>query len=221
MIPWEDEERRLNAQAIAAGDATGWFEALYAEGDAGLVSIPWSRTEPHVLLAGWTCADQSSGAGRRAIVVGCGLGADAEHVARLGFDTVAFDVAPTAIMLARKRYPDSPVCYVVADLLALPLEWKRAFDLVVEVVTVQALPDPPRRQAIVNVGGLVAPGGTLLAIAARHTANAKVGPGLPWPLSREEVEAFATDGLTARCIESITVPEKPDEPRWRAEFWRP
>ena len=221
MIPWEDEERRLDARALAAGDATGWFEELYAAGAAGRVSMPWSRLEPHLLLAEWTDAVQPDGVGQRAIVVGCGLGADAEHVAGLGFDTVAFDVSPTAITLARGRYPNSPVRYVVANLLSLPLEWVGAFDLVVEVITVQALPDPPRRQAIVNVGRLVAPGGTLLAIAARHTAVEKVGPGLPWPLRREEVEAFATDGLTVRRIEQLTVPGQPAEPRWRAELRRP
>jgi hypothetical protein len=51
MIHWEDEERRLYPWALAAGDATGWFEELYA---AGRVTMPWSRTEPHVLLAEWT-----------------------------------------------------------------------------------------------------------------------------------------------------------------------
>jgi 2-polyprenyl-3-methyl-5-hydroxy-6-metoxy-1,4-benzoquinol methylase len=39
--------------------------------------------------------------GRRAIAVGCGLGADDEHVARLRFDMVAFDVAPTAVAMAQ------------------------------------------------------------------------------------------------------------------------
>jgi SAM-dependent methyltransferase len=220
MIPWEVEERRLDARAIAAGDATGWFEELYAAAAAGRVTMPFSRAEPHMLLAGWTRAHRPEGAGRRAIVVGCGLGADAEHVARLGFDTVAFDVSPSAVAIARERHPDSPVRYVAADLLALPPEWRRAFDFVVEVITVQALPDPPRGQAIINVGRLVAPGGTLLAIADSHTADAKTGPGLPWPLRREEVEAFATDGLDVHRIEQLTVPGRPGKPRWRAEFQR-
>jgi len=51
MIHWEAEERRLDPRALAAGDATGWFEELYA---AGRVTMPWSWTEPHVLLAEWT-----------------------------------------------------------------------------------------------------------------------------------------------------------------------
>jgi hypothetical protein len=67
---------------------------------------------------------------------------------------------------ARRRFPDSAVDYVVADLLDLPPEWHRAFDLVVEVITVQALPDPPRARAIACVASLVAPGGTLIVISA-------------------------------------------------------
>jgi SAM-dependent methyltransferase len=221
MISWEDEERRLDALALAKGDATGWFEELYAAADAGRITMPWSRSEPHVLLAEWTGTRRLDGTGGRAIVIGCGLGADAEHVARIGFDTVAFDVSPTAVALARERHRGSRVHYVAADLLELPPNWHRAFDFVVEVITVQALPDPPRHQAIVNVGMLVARRGRLLVVAARRTANTKTGPGLPWPLRREEVEAFATDGLAVHRIEALAVPGQPDEPRWRAEFRRP
>jgi 2-polyprenyl-3-methyl-5-hydroxy-6-metoxy-1,4-benzoquinol methylase len=93
-------------------------------------------------------------------------GADAEYVAGLGFHVVAFDVAETAIRLARQRYPDSAVRYQAADLLHPPGEWLHAFDLVVEIITVQALPNPHQRQAIANVGRLAGPGGTLLAVAA-------------------------------------------------------
>jgi ubiquinone/menaquinone biosynthesis C-methylase UbiE len=77
-------------------------------------------------------------------VVGCGLGDDAEYVAGRGFDTVAFDISASAIRAARRRYPDSAVHYVTADLLDPPGEWERAFDLVVESLTLQALPDPRR-----------------------------------------------------------------------------
>jgi SAM-dependent methyltransferase len=80
---------------------------------------------------------------------------------------VAFDVAETAVRVAQQRHPGTSVEYVTADLLDPPVEWLRGFDLVVEVFTVQALPDPPRRTAIGNVGRLVAPGGTLIVIAAR------------------------------------------------------
>jgi hypothetical protein len=82
---------------------------------------------------------------------------------------------------------------------------------------VQALPDPPRRQAIVNVGRLVAPGGTLLAIAAAHGEAAEAGSGPPWPLTRAEIDTFATDGLTSASVELIS---DGDTARWRACFHR-
>jgi SAM-dependent methyltransferase len=214
----EQEERRLASRSLAAGDPTGWFDELYAAGVAGRVQIPWSRTGPHPMLTEWTQQSRLNGDGRRAAVVGCGLGADAEHVASLGFDTVAFDISETAIRLARERHATSSVRYVVADLLDPPAAWRRAFDLVIEIITVQALPDPPRGQAIINVGRLVAPGGTLFVIAWREDERAPPPP--PWPLRRAEIDAFATDGLAPARVEAVTAAGEAFEPRWRAQFRR-
>ena len=82
----------------------------------------------------------------------------------------------------------------------------------------QALPDPPRRAAIVNVGRLVAPGGTLFVVAARaDPADPKLDDLPPWPLTRDEIDAFTADGLDPVRVEQA------DHlgPRWRAEFRRP
>jgi SAM-dependent methyltransferase len=175
-MSWDDRGDELAAASIADGDPTGWFERLYAEGAAGDITMPWDRAAASPLLVEWSRTHKHSGS--RAIVVGCGLGADAEHVASLGYETVAFDVSETAVRLARERHPGSPVQFHVADLLDLPPEWMHAFDLVVEIITVQALPEPPRHSAIVNVGRLVAPGGTLLAIAA-HPDDGPRSPARP------------------------------------------
>jgi SAM-dependent methyltransferase len=198
-------------------DPTGWFEPLYAAAEAGEAVVPWHSGVANPLLVEWTAARGLDGRGRRAIVVGCGLGDDAEHVASLGFATVAFDIAPTAIRGARRRFPDSAVEYVVADLLDPPGSWLRVFDLVVESITVQALPDPPRAAAIARVAGLVAPGGTLLVIAAAREAGEPAN-GPPWPLTRAEVEAFAAGGVEAVRIEDLRGLPAPWERRWRAEF---
>jgi pimeloyl-ACP methyl ester carboxylesterase/SAM-dependent methyltransferase len=218
---WDEQGDRFAARSLAAGDPTGWFDRLYSAGAAGEVPMPWNRAEPHPLLTQWAQARQLTGTGKRAVIVGCGLGADAEYIAQRGYDTVAFDIADTAIGLVRQRFPDSPVHYLTADLLDPPAQWRRAFDLVVEVITVQALPDPPRHQAIVNVGRLVAPGGTLLVVAAAHDDQGQPIQTPPWPLRRAEVEAFATDGLTPLRIEQVTDPRSPTDRRWRAEFHRP
>lgn len=199
-------------------DATGWFEPLYAAAEAGDAVVPWHRGAPSPHLVEWTAARALDGRGARAVVVGSGLGDDAEHVASLGFDTVAFDIAPSAVRGARRRFPSSRVEYVVADLLDPPAEWLRAFDLVVENITVQALPDPPRATAIANVARLVAPGGTLLVLAAAREPD-EPADGPPWPLTRAEVEAFALGGaLETVGIEDLRGQAPPWGHRWRAEF---
>jgi len=218
---WDEQGGRLAARSLAAGDPTGWFDTLYRQGTRGEMPMPFNRTQPHPLLTEWARAQRIDGHDQRAIVVGCGLGADAEYVAGLGFDTTAFDIAPAAIDEARRRYPDTTVRYQTANLLDPPPHWLHAFDLVVEIITVQALPEPPRGKAIVNVGRLVAAGGTLIAIAEAHdetaeeTAEETADPP-PWPLTRDEIDAFATDGLTPIDVELVTVSS--GATRWRAHF---
>jgi ubiquinone/menaquinone biosynthesis C-methylase UbiE len=184
------------------------------------VPLPWSRHEPNTLLTAWAQRHHLVGAGKRAIVPGCGLGADAEYLAGLGFTTTAFDVSPTAIRLARRRHPGSTVEYVTADLLCPPRSWLRAFDLVTEIITVQALPRTVRHQVMTNVARLTAPDGTLLVIAAVQDDAGEPAPGPPWPLTRAEIESFATDGLTPAAIEMTSIPSQPAGRRWRAEFHR-
>ena len=217
MSPHQDTDR-LAAASLAAGDPTGWFDKLYAEAQQGTAEVPWDRPEPSALLADWARAEQPDGTGRRALVVGCGLGRDAEFVAGFGFATTAFDISETAVRVARARHAGSPVDYRVADLLALPPDWRGAFDLVVECNNVQALPRSLRARASRAVTSLVAPGGTLLVIAAAATAWGAEGP--PWPLTREEVDGFAVDGVGQVSVEEIAAADDPLVVRWRAVFRR-
>jgi SAM-dependent methyltransferase len=216
MLNWEDAADAFAQPALAAGNPTGWFDRFYAAGVSGDITMPWGRTQAYPLLIERLEREaQHSG---RAIVIGCGLGADAEYLASLGYDTSAFDVAPTAIELCRQRYPGSSVDYRVADLFDLPAEWRSAFDLVVEIVTVQALPPDLHPAAIAAVRSLVAPGGRLVVMGWAPEPD-EPPPAPPWPLSRAELESFATDGLRVGSIEKFPGAE-PRERRWRAEFVR-
>ena len=222
MTRREDPEQvagRLAAESIAAGDPTGWFEQVYAAAAAGRTEVPWDRGAPSRYLTQWAAERAVRGQGRSAVVVGCGLGDDAEFIAGLGFQTTAFDISPTAIATAHRRFPGSAVRYQTADLLNWPKAWHQAFDLVVESMTLQALPDPPRGDAIVGLGGLVAPRGTLIVIA-RATAPGPPVHGPPWALTRAEIDAVAGSGLEPVRIEDLTDPEMPWPRRWRAEFRR-
>ncbi len=163
----DPDERTRRLAAEAGEDPTGWFERLYAAAEEGEAVVPWDRGGPHPLLPPWTEERALAGDGRSALVVGCGFGADAEHVAGLGFATTAFDISESAVRAARRRFPDSAVQYLTADLLDPPAGWRGAFDLVLESLTVQSLPDPPRREAI----GRVARDGR----ARRDAAGARFG----------------------------------------------
>ncbi|HEV7753575.1 MAG TPA: class I SAM-dependent methyltransferase [Baekduia sp.] len=218
--PRDRDATRLARASLAADDPTGWFERLYAAAQTGDAIVPWDRSGPNPLLQEWIEQRGLDGTGRRAVVVGAGPGHDAELLARVGFATVAFDISETAVRAARSRFPESRVDYVAADLLDPPAEWHEAFDLVVEVMTVQALPDPPRGAAIAQVSGFVAPGGTLLAVAAARADGAPAADGPPWPLTRREIQAFATGGLQPVTIEIARHAQSPVD-WWRAELRRP
>jgi SAM-dependent methyltransferase len=195
-----------------------FFDGLYRAADGGGPPVRWDRDgAPQRLLADWADEHAVAGHGRRAAVVGCGLGGDAEFLARRGFRTVGFDFSPRAIETARRRFPGSTVDYTVADLLDPPPDWAGRFDFVLESLTVQSLPRSIRPRVVAAVRSLVAPGGSVLVIAAQQGAWQPPETG-PWPLSRADVESFAGDGFgTVRIDEPRGVD---GDPRWRAEFRR-
>jgi 2-polyprenyl-3-methyl-5-hydroxy-6-metoxy-1,4-benzoquinol methylase len=211
---WTERANELSAESIRRGRPTGWFDQLWSEGAAGTVSVPWDHDDPHPLVREWAEARSLDGTGQRAVVVGCGLGAEAEYAASLGFETTGFDLSPAAIGLATERHPGSEVTYVVADLLDLPGEWRGSFDLVVEVYTLQAVPDPPRTDLAAGVRSLVAPDGTLLAVQLRYDGSEPLDSGPPFPQPRELFErTLAQDGLALVALEEVG-------PHWRAELRR-
>jgi len=212
---WDLRADELATEAIGRGEPTAWFDRLYAEGLAGEISMPWNRDEPNPQLAEWAESVGLDGAGRSAVVVGCGMGADAEFVAARGFATTGFDIAPAAIEEVRRRRTESTVDYRVDDLLALSADLVGRFDLVVEIFTLQALPDPPREQAADAVVGLVAPGGSLFAAAFRADGPESSDQGPPFALGSDFMKSLARDGL-----EAVRLDERPG-PRWLAAYRRP
>ena len=215
-----DRARACWQRAVEDGDPQSWFEAFYAEAGGEAANIPWADPEGHPLFLDWL--EGRSGDGTRALVVGCGLGEDAEAARRAGFDVTAFDLSPTAIEWCGRLWPDSEVDYRTADLFAPPQEWSRAFELVVEVYTVQALPLDMRERCMAAIADLVAPGGSLLVVTRGREDGSPPPEELPWPLTREELLGFERHGLRERVFEPG--PLHPDDELrfapWRAEFVR-
>ena len=210
------DANRLSAAYLRAGDPTGWFEDLYAAAEEGQAIVPWDRRAPHPLLVKWAEAQPPPGTAHRALVIGCGLGEDAAYLSGLGWGVTAFDISPSAIAAARRRFPTVPADFRVADLLNPPEEWAGRFDLVLEVYTTQSLPVRLRPTVTKHVRRFVAVGGTLLVLASAEDEHVASGP--PWPLTREEVAAFAGEGLRCLDIEELRTP--PDVRQWRAQFER-
>ena len=218
------ESRRLAAAGRGDDDPTSWFERLYVAASEGTATVPWDRGGPHPVFLDWVGVHPQRGDGLRALVVGSGLGDDAELIGSLGFDTVGFDISPTAIAIAQDRYPTSPVEYVVRSLFDLPPEWIEAYDFVFESQTVQSMPESMRADAIRAVRSVVAPGGRLLVIAAAHSqeeSEDEPDDGPPWPLTREDIDAFVAPDLHVAKIERLRGPAGPTTWVWRALFERP
>lgn len=217
----KDRERivQLQQEFAARGDATGWFEALYKEVAGDNSRIPWADLEPNPFFVEWLEKNKPDGRGKKAIVVGCGLGDDAEELAKYGFEVTAFDISPTAIEWAKKLYPKTKVNYIVADLFYLPKDWPGAFDFVLEIYTIQPLPIELRAQTIEKIAGLVKTGGEILVIC-RGRDDVEPTPEVPFPLSSNDLKTFEKCGLTQISFEDFMHDEGDKVTRRFRAFYR-
>jgi SAM-dependent methyltransferase len=204
--------RRLAAEALAGGDPTAWFEALYQEAARGRASIPWADLRPNPHLLGWLRQQRATPS--TAVVVGCGYGDDAEALAALGWTVSALDIAPTAIEHCRKRFPGSAVEYTVADLFD---EQRERFALVVEIYTLQVLPAKLRAAAMHRLAALVEPGGRLVVISRGRDASEPEGE-MPWPLTRDELVEVDGFPLSLDGFDDFADDEEPPVRRFVASW---
>lgn len=212
--------RALARPFIERGEPTGWFEPLYAAAAGDPDAVPWGDTTPTPGVVEWCQRAGVQGHGRRALVVGCGLGDDAAYLAELGFRVTGFDIAPSAIAWCNRRYAGRPIQFETADLFAPPRGWLSAFDFVVEVNTIQALPPAVRADAVPRLGHFLAPGGRLLMVARGRDAADPPGE-LPWPLTRADLAPLAAAGLVEERFEDYLDREDPPVRRFRVTYIRP
>ena len=151
------------------------------------------------LAADGATAERLAGSGRRALVVGCGLGDHAARVAALGFAVTAFDISETAVAWAAARHAGSAITFTTADLLQPPAAWAGAFDLVVEAMTLQTLPGDGRTRAIMELAAMVKPGGSLLLVASGRDEDEMPD----WPLTEAQMARFEQAGLARVRFETV------------------
>jgi len=209
--------RDLAEEYAERGDQLGWFDAVYKEGN--LDSIPWADLEPNRFFKQWAEDHQLKGDGRRALVVGCGLGDDAKYLYDVGFDVTAFDISPTAIDWAKRLHHETKIHFETADLFQPFRGWLEAFDFVLEIYTIQPLPMEMRSNAIDAVASFVAPGGELVVVCRGRGNGEEVGQ-VPYPLSKADLSGFEADGLEQIEFNEVK-DDVDDERRFVVHYRRP
>ena len=170
-------------------DPTGWFDSIYKSANGDHTKVFWADLEPSPYLVSWLEKNPIDKPSKRACVIGCGVGDDAEALSEFGFEVTAFDISVTAIELCKNRYKDTKVNYVVADLFDYPKEWFESFDVVYECNTIQVLPGDYRIKARIAMSSLICKDGYIL-VSCRSRNESEKENAIPLPLTKGEMDEF-------------------------------
>jgi len=195
-----------------------FFESVYESADHDdLSSIPWATLAPNVYLEKHLTA-QGLVSGKKALVIGCGLGDDALILEKYGYEVEAVDISPSAIALAKKRHPESKVDFHVGDIYDMPGSSVGKYDFVYEGLTIQSLPPADREKLVAIIASLVAKEGELFVYAHSQDDTDNYG-GPPWPLYADEFMLFEKEGMEQVYFEKETE-SKPVAPYRCCAFYR-
>ncbi len=193
---------------------TGWFDKIYQSANGDYKEVFWADLEPSPYLISWLKEEKITKENKTAIVIGCGVGDDAQALSSFGFEVTAFDISPTAIELCKKRFPNSKVTYIVADLFDYPKDWFESFDVVYECNTIQVLPDQYRKKARKAMSSLLAKDGYIL-VSCRSREEGTMLDVIPLPLSKSEMDEFVTlDKLTEVSFLAYDDTQEPPVPHF-------
>lgn len=212
-----EHTKKLAAASLEKGDATGWFDVLYKEAAGDNEHIPWADLEPNMFLRAWAEKTDLRGDGRKALVVGCGLGDDAKFLFDRGFQVTAFDISETAVEWAKRLHADTSIEFYAADLFAPLRGWSKAFEFVLEVYTIQPLPLEMRPRVIDAIADFVAPEGKLVVVT-RGREDDEETIELPWAVSRRDLSQFERNGLRQTQFEEMFGDEEEPVKRFVVEY---
>jgi len=219
-VKYTKEKTVLLSKSYAEkGAPNGWFEEFYAGAEGDIHKVFWADLAPNPVLVDWL-ETHPAPPGRRAVTVGCGLGDDAELLAKYGYAVTAFDISPTAIEMCQKRYPESEVTYLVGDLFKPQPAWVRGFDLVYECNTTQILAEPQRSQSVKAIAELAAPGGLVL-VSCRSRAAGDDPSTFPRAMDRTEMDGYVRAGLLESSFDAYDDQQDPPVPHFFAVYLRP
>jgi SAM-dependent methyltransferase len=216
------QAKEIWKRVFEAGEPHRFCDAIYRDARFDPSMVPWAHLRPNPNVTQWLDRENGRAAGSRALVVGCGLGDDAEEFSRRGMRVIAFDLSPTAIEWCRRRFPGSTVSYTVGDLLSPAEAWLSGFDFVLDAFTLQVLPPKCVSAALESLARTVAPAGSLLLVCRGRDRSDPPAEAPPYPLARDEIEGLMRHGLIEVSFEDY--PDRCDDPpvrRFRGHFRRP
>jgi len=200
---------------------TAWFDPLYAGADEDGTGVPWANMATHPGFDAWLAKNALDGKCKTALIVGCGMGDDAIELASHGFSVTAFDVSDAAIAHCRRRFPDISVDFRVADLFNPPSKWKRRFDFLLEIYTIQALPPKYEQNVIGKIADFVRETGQLVTVAIVSDEPRTFESGPPWALTPGHQTAFVQQGLTLTDHQILSGASRRGNDLWVSTLTRP
>jgi SAM-dependent methyltransferase len=159
------------------------WDASYHDGPA-----PWDIGRPQAAIVRLAPEGRLVGP---VLDAGCGTGENALHVASLGLSVFGFDVAETALAIARQKAADRglEVEFAAADALQLQC-LGRTFQTVLDCGLFHTFDEDERRRYAVSLASVTAHGGTLYVLCFSDN-----GPDTgPHPISREQLRAAFNPG---------------------------
>jgi SAM-dependent methyltransferase len=170
------------------------WDASYHDGPA-----PWDIGRPQPPVVRLAAAGGFAGT---VLDAGCGTGEHALHIASLGLSVVGFDVAETALAMAREKAKDRQleVEFVTADALQLE-RWGRSFDTVLDSGLFHSFDGDERQRYAASLASVTEHDGTLYVFCFSDE-----GPDTgPHPVTQDELRtAFnASTGWNVVAIEPV------------------
>ena len=181
---------------------------------------PWDTGQPQPAVVRLASGGGFAGA---VLDAGCGTGENALHVASLGLPVLGFDVAETALAIARAKARDRgiKVEFVAADALQLEALGRR-FDTVLDCGLFHTFDRDEQPGYVASLALATEHGGTLYVLCFSDE-----GPGTgPHPITREELRAAFDPGTgwTVAAIEPDRVQtryhDEDGAPAWLATINR-
>jgi len=171
----------------------GW-EARYRSGE-----IPWDLGEAPPILA--QLLGKIVERDLDILVPGAGYGHDALAWAHAGHRATAVDIAPTAVagVAARAREAGLDLDAIVADLFALPEDWRGRFDAVWEQTCFCAVNPDQRALYVDAMADVLKPGGMLYALLWNHGMEG----GPPWSINESDVRTWFTTRFEVEHVDDV------------------